>query len=91
MLRYWNLKAVRVGSVKYKVVVGRKWNNPEVYTQLCDEKIELAISIENFVLALAAEIKSPAFILTKAGLAHELSAAIPKVLSEVKKSSVEVV
>lgn len=78
-------------SVKNKVVVGRKWNNPEIYTHLSTEKIQLEISIEDFVLALANEIKRPAFILSRNGLNTELLAAIPKVLSEVKKTSVEVV
>ncbi len=78
-------------NIRTKVVIGRKWNRPEIYTHLSTEKIELAVSLEDFVLALAAEIKRPAFIMSRSRLHTELLAAIPRVLSEVKKISAEVV
>jgi hypothetical protein len=58
---------------------------------MCDEKIELALSVEDFIRALVAEAGSPAFVMTKSGLAERLLAALPEVFAEVKRSSVEVV
>lgn len=80
-----------MGAARTRVVVGRKWNYPEIYTHVCDEKIELAISLENFILALISEAKSPALIMSRSGLNAQLLAAIPKVLAEVKKASVQAV
>lgn len=46
---------------KFKVVIGRKWNNPEIYTTLTSEGICLGVSPDNLVKALVREVVDPAF------------------------------
>ncbi len=78
-------------EVREKLVIGRKWNNPEIYTHIDVNKIELGISMENLVHALAQEVDKPALIMTKAQLEKRLQIAMTKVLSEIKRCSTEVV
>lgn len=74
-----------------KVVVGRKWNNPQIYTHVDSEKIEMQISVEDFLTALVEEMGSPAMVMTRAALRARLAAAAKQVLEEVKRVSREVV
>jgi hypothetical protein len=76
---------------KAKLVIGRLWNNPEIYTQVTDEKIEMQISLEDYHKALVAEMGSPALVMTKDGLLERMEAASERVLTEVKTASSEIV
>lgn len=78
-------------EARSKVVIGRKWNNPNIYTYIDVNKIELDISLKDFIHALAEEIGNPALCMTKAQLEKRMQTALDKVLSEVKKVSTEVV
>ena len=74
-----------------KVVIGRKWSNPQIYAYVDGDKIEMQISLEDFLTGLVDEIGSPATLLTKAALKARVLAASRAVVEEVKKASLEVV
>lgn len=74
-----------------KIVIGRKWNNPKIYTVVNVDKIEMDIDLENFSHALAEEIGNPTFIMTKAQLEKKIHSAIKAVVSEIKTASREVI
>jgi hypothetical protein len=74
-----------------RVVVGRKWNNPNIYTLVESERIEMRILLDDFINALAVEMGSPAFLMTKAGLKERLKLAATAALDEIKKASAQVV
>jgi len=74
---------------KEKFVIGRKWNNPQIYAFVTDEKIEMHIDLKDFIHALAQEIGSSIF-LTKKSFETKLTEAALKVTEEIKKASVEV-
>jgi hypothetical protein len=75
---------------KAKIVVGRKWNNPEIYVKVTDNEIDMAVNSADFINALVEELGSPALIMTKEGLKARLRDAFTKVLSEIKTASIKV-
>ncbi len=74
-----------------KVVISRKWNNPEISASVTNEKIELVMKLDDFVEALGRELGSPTWMFTQATLIEKLNAAYSRVMSEVKGASKEVV
>jgi hypothetical protein len=74
-----------------KVVIGRKWNNPSIYALVTDQRIELQVSLEDYLQALVIELGSPAFIFSKETLKAKIFEASQKVSEEIKKVSSKVV
>jgi len=68
-----------------RVVVGRKWHKPDIYTRLDKEGIDLQMELDDFVLALLDELGSPTMIKARV---HQ---AVEKVVSGIKDVSREVV
>jgi len=74
-----------------QIVTGRKWNSPKIYAELLDDGVEMRISFDDFLIALSAEIGSPTFLMTRAGLEARIKAAGERVLAEVRIASKAVV
>lgn len=74
-----------------KVVTGRKWTNPEIYAEISSDGVRMEISLEDFLLALSAEMGSPLFLLTADALRKRIEEASARVMSEVRTASKEVV
>jgi hypothetical protein len=74
-----------------RVVVGRKWHKPDIYTRLDKEGIDLQMELDDFVLALLDELGSPTMIMTRAQLKARVHQAVEKVVSGIKDVSREVV
>ena len=72
------------------VVISREWSKPEIKIQVNSNGIALAISLDDFVTALAAEVGSPTLLLTKAQLAAKMDFAKQVVLEKVKQESKQV-
>lgn len=77
--------------MRERFVIGRKWNNPSIYTYVNAEQIEMQLDLADFINALVEEAGSPALTMTKSGLKAKLLEAAEKVCTEVKKASREVV
>lgn len=70
-----------------KVVIARKWNSPHITATITNEEISLTMSLADFVFALAEEVGSPTFIITKKGLKEAILSAGAKVEAEMKDAS----
>ena len=66
--------------VNAKVVVGRKWHNPEIYTMLSLDKIEMTIDLNDLVRILVSELE-------KDVLAHAQSGPVLTVATRARLAS----
>jgi hypothetical protein len=75
---------------KTVITIGRKWNNPRIMVWVTDEEIGLGLSLDDFLIALAAEIGNPATLLTSAQMLRRIQASAKSVIETVKEHSAEV-
>ena len=76
---------------KTVVTVSRLWNNPHITTTVTNAEISLAMSGDDFIEAMLAELGSPAFVMTQKQLREKFEAAFQKVISGIKEESAKVV
>lgn len=69
------------------VTVSRKWNNPQIYINVTSEEIELSMSLDDFIVALADEIGSVALTVRDATFRKKLNEAATRVVSGIKDES----
>ena len=69
------------------VTVSRKWNNPQIYIDITNEGIELSMSLDDFVVALADEVGSIALTVRDATFRKKLADAAERVVSGIKDES----
>lgn len=74
-----------------KVTISRKWNNPEITTNIDDEGISLAISLDDFITALIKEIGSVTLIVKQNTFENSVQNAKERVLKGVKEESLKVI
>lgn len=74
----------------YKVVVGRKWNNPKIEAYASSDGITLTMTLEDFVTSLVAETELPLFR-TEKRVKERIHQAATRVLAEIKTASREVI
>lgn len=78
--------------MKTKVVNRRFRGRPlEVLVVLDNNGISVEVDLNTFIDALVQEAGNPTLLVTKAGLAEKLKAAVDPVCTEIKKASAEVV
>jgi len=70
-----------------KVIISRHWDNPAITVSVKHEKIEVAISLNDFVSALAAEFGSPAMVFTNATFRKRLFDCVDAALIKVKQAT----
>lgn len=72
---------------KQSLVISRHWDNPTIVVTIRDEGISLECSLDDFLLALAEEIKHPLVSFTKGRMLADLQAAKNVVLDKIKQAS----
>lgn len=76
---------------KTVVTVSRRWNNPQIKTEVTHEGIALAMSLDDFIDALAAEIGSIALTVRDTTFKRKMREAASRVVSGVKDESAKIV
>lgn len=77
--------------MKTKIIVCRKWQEPEIELFVDQTEIGAKMSLDDFKLAIHNEIGSPALLMTKAQMLDALDKAITAVVAEMKSSTVHIV
>lgn len=72
---------------KEKVVVSRKWKNPEITVFVSSEEIGAKMDIETYLDTLAQQVASIPLTITKEQLARKLKDAHVLVAEEMKSST----
>lgn len=72
------------------VTISRHWGNPVIKVRVNHEAIGLQIRIDDYLVALVAEIGNPAMMLTQAQLLARLRGAAERVRMKVQESSVAI-
>ena len=71
-----------------KIVVSRKWNNPNVTAFMENNEVGAKISLDDFINAVVEEIGNPTSLVTKQALRNRLIIASSEVVKEMKKQTV---
>jgi hypothetical protein len=74
-------------KVKETLHITRHWHSPEIRVAVHREGIEIEMSLEDFCLALAAEVGNPRFMFTSDTLKNKLMVSVDIVLNKVKEAS----
>lgn len=81
-------------SVRKVVTISRKWNRPEIYSELdmsIDGGIKLSIDLNDFLTALRTEIGSVTVVMTRAQFEKKFNEAVQSVIQGIKDESAKVV
>ena len=78
-------------SDKVRVIVARKWHNPEIVISVTADGIAIAIPLVDFIQALAVELGNPALLLTKAQLLAKLRASSDVICTDMKLLTKQVI
>ena len=73
-----------------KVIVSRKWKQPEVTTFVDVEQVGSSISLDDYLISLTEEIGNPTMIVSKAALLKRLQDASSVVVIELKKTTIHI-
>ena len=71
-----------------KIVVSRKWNNPEVTAFMENNEVGAKISLDDFINGVVEEVGNPTSLVTKQALKNRLIIASSEVIKEMKKQTV---
>lgn len=74
-----------------QVTITREWHSPEITTKVCNKEISLSITLDDYLIALAYELGSPAFLFSKNTLLNKMKQASEDVITAIKKESIKVV
>ena len=73
-----------------KVIVSRKWKQPEVTTFVDVEQVGSSITLDDYLISLTEEIGNPTMIVSKAALLKRLQDASSVVVIELKKTTIHI-
>ena len=73
-----------------KVIVSRKWKQPEVTTFVDVEQVGSSISLDDYLISLTEEIGNPTMIVSKAALLKRLQDASSVIVIELKKTTIHI-
>jgi hypothetical protein len=76
---------------KQVVVISRHWNSPHILVTIKDDSIALECSLDSFIEALIAEIKSPVVHVTRSRQAEDIRALKDVVLNKIKEASIHAI
>ena len=76
---------------KEKIVVSRRWNEPEIELFVSQVEVGARMGLQPFIDAVLEELGSPTMIMTRAQLAKKVDAAITSVVDEMKRQTVNIV
>lgn len=72
------------------VVISREWHNPNIRMVVNPKGINISMSVDDFIMALAEEVGSPTMILTRVAFLKKLQASSFTVLDGMKRESKKV-
>lgn len=77
--------------MRTKVVVSRKWTNPEITAFLTGTEVGAEMSLNDFLDALTEEVGNPTLLMTKAALRQKLEQASIAIQHELRNATSRVV
>lgn len=80
-----------IAKEKSKLLVGRKWHNPEIYIKVCPEGINIEMELADAIRAACQEFGNPTTVVTVKGLEKRMLKAVEKVIAGMKKESERIV
>lgn len=78
-------------SEKVAVTISRHWHEPQIHTAISGDGIAMAVTLDDWVLALTAELYAQGRWMSKAQLEVKVQQAAKKVLERIKEESSKVV
>jgi hypothetical protein len=72
-----------------KLIISRFWHNPTIEVYVDSEKIEVRMSVEDFIKVMVSEIPHPSATMTRAKLEKQMLGVLDSVLSKAKKATAE--
>lgn len=69
------------------VLVGRKWNNPNITIEVSTEGIEVRMTLEDFLTSVVTEIGSPAMLFRQEALGSAVLEAANRVVAGMKRET----
>ena len=75
---------------KRGVVVSRKWDSPRIDVWFTQEEVGIHMELDSFINALVAECGNPTMLVTNAQLAARVSAAVLRVVGEMKAATAQI-
>jgi len=73
-----------------KMVISRYWNSPLITVVVSDEKIEVQMTVENFLKAIVQEIPHPSITIARSQLESQILKVLPTVLNKAKEATAQV-
>jgi hypothetical protein len=74
-----------------KVTISKHWHNPEIHHNVNLDGIEMTITLEHFIEAVAAEIGPVTWVFRDATFRAKYDNAVKTVISKIKEESAKVV
>lgn len=72
---------------KFRIVVSRYWNRPQITVTVNEEKIELYTTLESFREAILQEMGSPWKLFTRQRMRAKMEQAFFNVIEKIKEAS----
>jgi hypothetical protein len=72
---------------KKTIVISRHWHSPEITVTMTDKEINIAVSLEDFIAALATELQHPLKSITRGRLSADLVLAAEAAVEKLKEAS----
>lgn len=72
-----------------KLIISRFWDNPTIEVYVDSQKIEVRMSVEDFLKAIVAEIPHPSATMTRSKLEAQILKVLPVVLNKAKEATAE--
>ena len=73
-----------------KVIVTRKWKEPQITTFVDVEQIGSSMSLDDYLVSLVEEIGNPTMVVSKSALLKRLQDASSVVVTELKKTTIHI-
>ncbi len=67
-----------------KVIIGRKWSNPEITIEIDKVGISISTELSSFITDVAEAMGNPTLLFSKEALRNKLEIAIKEVIEELK-------
>lgn len=77
--------------MREKVIVSRKWHQPEIRTFVSIDQVGSEISLDDFLQAMVEHMGNPTLLVTKNALQSKVQQASIAVLDEMRKATIHIV
>ena len=72
---------------KQRIVVARKWENPEILAFMSDKEVGASMDLVSFLSALAQEVGNPTLLFSTQGMLKKMLEASETIQKEMKEST----